>query len=502
MNRNSLRSRVTTFYVGMLAIALIVFSAAVYLGVQRFLTRALEHSLRVGADGIVTDFLQPLQTKGQRWFLSEISESYPQDASDTFVRVSSANGVLYKTGDIRDPFVDTSKLPLSDLKNLNAVRRLRVQGGEQLLLYTTSYRSQTGTVYLVEYGASTEPIQNILRSLFLILLITTPLILVIAALGGYVLMSQPLRPVVTLTERAEKVGRTDLGERLPIIPTGDELERLSLALNRMIERLEETVSHNRRFSADASHELRTPLTIIRGELEALQQTPGLEPSVIEGAGSALEECHRMSTIVESLMAISRLEGGEHMEMEPVDLVSITRTTLDHLVLLAEEKKISLEFEGSGAVMVSGNAMRLKQVIVNLVDNAIKYTPEGGAVRVSVSASGDTAVLSVSDTGIGIPSTAIPLIFERFYRADEVRSRTSGGIGLGLAIVKSICTAHHGAISATSMEGQGSKFRIELPLISVSNAVVDPRTLTPLSHRRAPSGQSEAERSERVTKVVR
>ncbi|HWS16776.1 MAG TPA: ATP-binding protein, partial [Candidatus Elarobacter sp.] len=172
------------------------------------------------------------------------------------------------------------------------------------------------------------------------------------------------------------------------------------------------------------------------------------------------------------------------------------------VLLAEEKEISLEFEGIGAVMVSGNAMRLKQVIVNLVDNAIKYTPKGGAVRVSVSASEDTALLSVSDTGIGIPSTAIPLIFERFYRADEVRSRTSGGIGLGLAIVKSICTAHHGVISATSVEGEGSKFRMELPLISVPNAVFDQQVLTPLSHRKAPSGQSQAESSERVTNIVR
>jgi len=501
MNRNSLRSRVTTFYVGMLAIALVVFSGAVYLGVQTFLTRSLERSLRVGANGIVTDFLQPLQSKGQSWFLSEISEAYPQDASDTFVRVSTADQVLYQTGNIRDPFIDTSKLPLPDPKSLNEIHRLRLRG-QQLLLYSLPYRSPAGTLYLVEIGSSTEPIQQILRSLFLILLVFTPVILVVAAIGGYVLMSRPLQPVVTLTERAERVGRIDLGERLPIIATGDELERLSLALNRMIERLEETVAHNRRFSADASHELRTPLTIIRGELEAIQQTPGLEASVLEGVGSALEECHRMSTIVESLMAISRLEGGgERMEMATVDLVSTTKTTLEHLLLLAEERQIALEFEGAGAVTVMGNAMRLKQVVVNLVDNAIKYTPEGGTVRVTVSASGDLAILDVSDTGIGIPQASLPLIFERFYRADEVRSRTSGGIGLGLAIVKSICMAHHGAITASSVEGQGSRFRMELPLVAVSAAPVSAqRDASQLPQRQAPAANRET--SERLMKGAR
>jgi signal transduction histidine kinase len=244
------------------------------------------------------------------------------------------------------------------------------------------------------------------------------------------------------------------------------------------------------------------LTIIRGELEALQQTPGVEASVLEGVGSALEECHRMSTIVESLMAISRLEGGgERMEMATVDLVSITKTTLDHLLLLAEEKQIALEFEGTGAVTVMGNAMRLKQVIVNLVDNAIKYTPAGGTVGVTISASGDLAVLDVKDTGIGIPQTSLPLIFERFYRADEVRSRTSGGIGLGLAIVKSICVAHHGAITARSVEGQGSRFRIELPLVAVSASPVPAqKDAAQFPQRQAPSANHEA--SERLMKSAR
>jgi signal transduction histidine kinase len=485
MSRTSLRTRVTTFYVGMLAIALLVFSGAVYFGVQTFLTRSLERSLNLSAHNIATDYLMLLDSKGNSWFLREMSESHPQGVGDSFVRVSNGNQILYQTGDMKDPFVSTSTLPLpSGPERFHLVRRERVRSGQQMILCSVPYRSPSGDLFLVEVGSTTEPIQYILRSLFLVLLITTPLILTIAALGGYVLMSRPLQPVVTLTEQAERVGRIDLGERLPIIATGDELERLSLALNRMIERLEETVAHNRRFSADASHELRTPLAIIRGELEVLLQTPDLQPAVTEGACSALEECNRMSWIVESLMTISRLDGGgERMEMAPVDLVSITRITLDHLMLLAEEKQISLRFGGQGAILVTGNTMRLKQVIVNLVDNAIKYTQVGGSVEVAVSASGGSAALNVSDTGIGIPANALPFIFERFYRADEVRSRASGGMGLGLAIVKSICTAHGGTITATSVNGQGSVLRVELPLLDVSTvAVSNPVDAAPLVRR--------------------
>jgi signal transduction histidine kinase len=279
-----------------------------------------------------------------------------------------------------------------------------------------------------------------------------------------------LRPVVVLTEQAERVGRKELGERLPIIPTGDELERLSLALNRMIDRLEAALAHNHRFSADASHELRTPLTIIRGELESLIQLPSIPTTVMEGIGSALEECNRMSKIVHSLMTISRLDcGGEQIELVPVDLVEIVSVTLEHMSLLAEEKHISLRFEAQQPTYVTGDPMRLKQIVVNLVDNAIKYTPEEGSVSVFVRAEADKAVILVADTGIGIPVAALPLVFDRFYRTDQARSRESGGIGLGLSIVKAICSVHGGTASVESVEGRGATFRIELPLLS-SNAI--------------------------------
>lgn len=469
MNRSSLRARVTAFYVSMLALALVFFCLGVYGGVRAYLTRSLERSLNHTAQSIITDYVIPLDSKGIAWFQNEMSESYPPGISDPFVRVSQGRKILYESGDMRDPLVRVSQLPLpADPAEPGTFRRETAGTGQPLMIYTTSRSSPRGSAILIETGASMEPLLHLLHSLVMILLIVTPVILLGAAVGGHILMAGPLRPVVTLTEQAERVGRKELGERLTIIPSGDELERLSLALNRMIDRLEEALAHNQRFSADASHELRTPLTIIRGELESLLEIPDLDPQAVEGIGSALDETDRMARIVHNLMTISRLDGGgERIEMLPIELTSIVKTTLDHMNLLAEEKGIAMTCKSVEPVWVTGDAMRLKQVIVNAVDNAIKYTMAGGSVIVGLEALEGQAVLTVADTGIGIPAVSLPFVFNRFYRADKARSRESGGTGLGLAIVKAICGAHNGAVSIESIENRGTTLRVHLPLLDIT-----------------------------------
>jgi two-component system OmpR family sensor kinase len=481
VNRNSLRARVTAFYVSMLALALAVFSFAVYGGVRAYLTNSMERTLTRTAESIVTDYLVPLNAKGDAWFLSEMSESYPAGISDPFVRISQGGKILYESGDMREPLVRVSTLSLpADPASLKTFRRATAETGQSLMIYTLAYAPPRGSPILVETGANMEPLFHLLHSLFLILLIVTPTILLGAAVGGHLLMAGPLRPVVALTEQAEHIGRKELGERLPIIRSGDELERLSLALNRMIERLEEALAHNQRFSADASHELRTPLTIIRGELESLLEIPELESQAVEGISSALEESDRMSRIVNNLLTISRLDGGgERIEMLPVELTSILNTTLDHMGLLAEEKGIIVTCDAPAQVWVTGDAMRLKQVIVNLVDNAIKYTTESGCILVRLMAHEEYALLTVTDTGIGIPAASLPFVFDRFYRTDKARSRESGGTGLGLAIVKAICTAHQATVSVESAENKGATLRVQLPLLHLSPREIAELQSTPL-----------------------
>jgi signal transduction histidine kinase len=257
---------------------------------------------------------------------------------------------------------------------------------------------------------------------------------------------------------------------LPVPDTRDELERLSTALNQMIRRLDESFQHTRRFLADASHELRTPLTIIKTELEAVIDRQDGKQGARELAGNVLEEIERLRKIVEGLLALSRLDAGEALEKPvPFDLGELAATTADQMSLLAEDKKIAIHYDVAQRVIVEGDRARLKQVTVNLLDNAIKYTPDGGRIHVRVYANGRKALLEVSDTGIGIPSDARPCVFDRFFRVDKARSRDLGGAGLGLSIVRSICVAHGGHVDVQSKEGEGSRFTVELPLANGSKS---------------------------------
>jgi heavy metal sensor kinase len=287
----------------------------------------------------------------------------------------------------------------------------------------------------------------------------------IAIGGGYLFVRNALKPLDEVATTAERITSRNLNERVPVAATGDEVEKLTVSLNRMMARLEESFHHIHRFSADASHEIRTPLAIIRGELENAFQMPDLAQELRETIGSALEETERLSRIVEQLLEMSRLEAGETLiERSRLDLAELTKTTMDQMRLLAEEKNLKLRFDVQQPVEIEGDRIRLKQIVVNLVDNAIKYTSPGGAVSVSTFPVNRIAVLEVADTGMGIPEEALGQVFDRFYRVDKARSRQLGGTGLGLAIVKSICTAYGGTVAVKSCEGKGSIFRVQLPLI--------------------------------------
>jgi heavy metal sensor kinase len=285
----------------------------------------------------------------------------------------------------------------------------------------------------------------------------------VAVGGGYLLVSRALRPVERMAGKAEIISVHRLGELLPVARTGDELERLAESLNRMIVRLEDAISNSKRFVADASHELRTPLTILRGELEGLVQDKRIPAELNQRIDSMLEETERLAKIVEGLVALSRLDAGESQtEWVRFDLAALATSTADQMSLLAEDKKIALTCEKAEDAFIQGDRARIKQVVVNLLGNAIKYTPEGGQVRLAVRAHGGQAILEVADTGSGIPPEALPHIFQRFYRADESRSQDPEGAGLGLSIVQSICHAHSAEITVESTPGQGSRFQVKFP----------------------------------------
>jgi signal transduction histidine kinase len=268
-----------------------------------------------------------------------------------------------------------------------------------------------------------------------------------------------------IVQSAETITARNLSGRLPVPRTGDEVERLSLALNRMILRLDESFQQASRFSGDASHELRTPLTIMRGEIEALLREEGFSPAQKNQLSDVLEETERLTQIVQGLLVMSRLEGGEsQLNKIKLNLGALALATAEQIEPLAAEEKIVFACNIDEEVMIEADEMRLQQVIVNLLDNAIKYTSTQGRIHIAVRKEADRAILEIRDNGLGISAEALPHVFERFYRSPQTSAAAIEGTGLGLAMVKTIVEAHGGKVLVESQEGEGTSIRVEFSLL--------------------------------------
>ncbi|MGO8700522.1 MAG: sensor histidine kinase [Limisphaerales bacterium] len=474
MNLRSIRFRLILWYAGLLTSVFLLFGVALYQVLRGYLESSLAQTLSRRTEQIADLLLTGMDKAREPYVAEQIATRYAPENYDRFIRVTRPDGTaLYASGRTAN-FDPTGLAPLhvSEVKH-DFVRKVRLADGNLLLVTVKVYRSSDGSRYLIESGGPMDRIETTLARYLYSLLIGVPVLVLVAVGGGLVLVGRALAPVVKIAQSAERITLHDLKERLPLTNTGDELEDLSLALNRMIARLSEAFEQNRRFLADASHELRTPLAALRGEMESMVQQTRAWPELSDRAGSALEEVDRLSKIVDALFAISRLDAGEaQQECVGFDLAPLAISTTEQMALLAEDKGVSVSCKAEGKVAVKGDRARIKQVVVNLLDNAIKYTPAGGSINLEVYAVEDKAVLEVADTGIGIPAEAVPHIFERFFRVDKARSRDAGGAGLGLAIVKSICAAHRGRVSVESCECQGSRFKVELPLASSTPANVN------------------------------
>ncbi|HEV2390851.1 MAG TPA: ATP-binding protein [Verrucomicrobiae bacterium] len=470
MNTRSLKFQLVGWYALLLIGVFGLLGVSTYLALRSSLTSSLEESQLRRARQIAQLLVEESQEHKLSNVGQEIQARYAPELNDRFVRITRADGaLLYLSPTPKSQSFDPAAVPPPQWSPVTeSGRQVMLLGGRKMLLAAHKLKTPTGS-FLIETGAPMDEVQADSRHWLIFLITMLPIVVAIALGGGYVLVKRALAPVDRIAASAESISSTNLSERLPLAQTGDELERLSLALNHMIERLDAAFEHSRRFVADASHELRTPLTVLRGEIETMVREPQLTDESRERLGSALEEVERLTNIVEGLFAISRLDAGEAAaEWVKFDLALLATSTADQMSLLAEDKRIEVTCAAPSAVWVQGDRARMKQVIVNLLDNAIKYTPEGGAVHLSVGMQNAKAMLEVVDNGPGIPPEVLPRIFERFFRVDQARSRDQGGAGLGLSIVKSICTAHHGRVEASSSPGQGSRFRVELPLVPANS----------------------------------
>jgi heavy metal sensor kinase len=317
-------------------------------------------------------------------------------------------------------------------------------------------------IHLVQVAMPLESAETARSRFLFILLGLAPVALGGASAGGWFLARRALTPVDTMVEAARRIEAEDLSRRIEPAASNDELSRLAAVLNDMLARLERSFAAVRHFSADAAHELRTPLTILKGEIEVALRSPPTADEYRRVLTSCLEEVDRLSTLVEDLLFLARSDSGNlRLPQTPVNLAAVLEDVTPALSALADTAGITGTVVPSPALWVHGNAPMLFRLIFNLGENAIKYTPAGGTVTLTLSQRGQEAALEVKDTGPGIAPEEQAQVFDRFYRGDPARSR--GGTGLGLALARSIVLVHNGQISVESTVGQGSCFRVVLPL---------------------------------------
>jgi len=313
-------------------------------------------------------------------------------------------------------------------------------------------------------GYPLNEVQGQVEEFFSTLVLLIPLVLILSTIGGFFLAKASLRPVDEITRTAQEITASNLSRRLPVPSTNDEVARLSDTLNDMISRLENSFERVRQFSADASHELRTPLTILTGELELALRSRKTPEEYQDVISSALQEVLRLSRVVEYLLLLARADTGQlSLHFEPTNLTEMLADLADAAMILGGPKSIYISFRANEDLIVNADRAQLSQMFLNLVDNAVKYTPEGGLISLTVHRDKDFAEVRVRDTGIGINSEHQKKIFDRFYRVDKARSREMGGVGLGLSIVQWTVQAHNGMIWVESEPGQGSTFIVRLPL---------------------------------------
>ena len=449
----TLRARLAMWHVAAMVLVLMVYATAVFALVRHNASQALDDRLRgdfrwaaemaqQGPDGTLTWF------DGNEW-----------EEGSPWLQVWSQDGrSLFRTA-------VALRLPVPESKTLARHpdgRIASVPAGVAPFRILSRHATIAGQPVVIQVGVSEAMMWQELGQLMLILVLGLPLSVAAAGLGGYWLARGALAPVDRMAERARAITADRLGERLPVDNPEDELGRLASVFNATLGRLESSFAQMRRFTSDVSHELRTPLTAIRSVGEVGLREPRDEAAYRAVIGSMLEDANRLGSLVERLLALSRADTGEvTLTTELIDLGELAETVTTDLGVLAEENQQSLSLERVGTPRCVGDRLVLRQALINLVDNAIKYTPKTGHIRVRVAERPGGSTLEVSDTGPGIPAKRRHRIFDRFYRGVHDRSGESRGAGLGLAIAKWAVEAHLGDLSYEPAPDGGSVFRITL-----------------------------------------
>jgi len=448
----SIKFRLTVWYLIAIVLPLVAFGAVAYFMLSKNLYRNLDLALQVRVAELQNSIT-----------VTDHQISFEQKFND-LVLIYDADSVLLQRLGPNVRFSIIEKMVQQALFGQSSFLTTPTTEGQGVRLYAAPFNLDSRTRVAVIVGRLTSEIQNMLSIFRVVIIYSALAVVLLAGVGGMFLANRTLQPVDHITDIAREIGEGDLSRRINI-QSEDELGRLASTLNRMIARLEEAFQKQRQFAADASHELRTPLAIIQAESSLALDKKRTQVEYRRSLDLVSQEVTYMSEIIGKLLLLARNDAGsEPLNFQEVNVKDLFTELSSDVEALAQEKGVAFNLGPMDNLTVKGDRFRLRQLFLNILDNAIRYTPNGGSVSSSLVRKNGSAFVSISDTGIGIPTEDLPFIFDRFYRVDKARSRTDGGMGLGLAIASSIVKLHGGGIEVESQVGKGSTFHITLPLL--------------------------------------
>ncbi|MBC2735570.1 MAG: HAMP domain-containing protein [Desulfobacteraceae bacterium] len=477
---HTIKFKFTLWYLSVLSLLLVFLACGVYFTLSRTLHGNLDDSLKTRAEQLA-NFRDIIPIIAGGTFEEEIGE---------FISV-----YFYADGELTDISHKKHRIPVEkDLIDLaisgkSTFSTVQYLGNEELRIFVAHYSPINPSIRLNRFvkrdefpspgeerqeveihsaalvvARPTRDVEGALDHLLKILLTAIPLTIVFSGAGGVFLARKAFNPFEQITKTAQEIGEQDLSQRIKV-NTKDELGRLSTTLNHMIDRIEGAFKRQKEFAGDASHELRAPLAVIQAEATLTLEKERDAEAYRKSLEVIAQESDKMSVVINQLLTLARADAGkEQLVFKKIDMAEFLSDVCDDIAILCREKKLTLQLSPFDAVPVHGDKRNLRSLLVNLLGNAVRYTPTGGTISVGLRREGPLAVVTIRDTGIGIPPEDLPHIFKRFYRVDKARSRNVGGSGLGLSICKQIIDVHKGKIEVESRMKKGSTFYVKIPII--------------------------------------
>jgi len=475
----SIRAQLTLWYLLMLGGAIAAFAAFVFASRGQALTREVDADLEIRAHHLLSQIQPHLLDLDVAAALAA-----DRELSGELVTVREPSGAaVFRSPAFPSLTASAEAIAVNAARTADDLTVVEDRNGNTLRLATIVVRRPGADPAVVQVAAPTAPVGRALRQLALGMVLWFSVVVSAASYGGSFIARRALKPVEAIVGRVREIQASRLDDRLDLRTGSEELDQLVQTLNDMLDRLATSVSGARRFAADASHELQTPIAAMRAAVEiCLGDSGATAEEYHEMAGEVVLDLDRLSALIRDMRLLALADSGHLLErIEPVDLTRLVRECCEVLQGVAEPKNISLAVDLLADVTVSGSALHLRRALLNLAHNAVRYSPEGSTIQITVGRLDREAVLVFVDEGCGIRPEDLPHIFERFYRADPARARETGGTGLGLAIADHIVRSHGGRIEVTSLVDRGSTFAVFLPLASASDLPLRADRLAAASH---------------------